>query len=504
MTYQPNPNQELAEFLASLAHDPVNFVIGCFPWGEGDLKGKWPEKWQLEELGYVRDRLKTPYEVIQSAIASGHDVGKSALICWLLLWAMATCADTRGIVTANTESQLRTKTWPEMSKWFRMFIAKHWFTLTATAIYSADPEHQKTWRIDCIPWSVINSEAFAGLHNKGKRIILAFDEASAIDDAIWEVSEGAMTDFETEILWFAFGNPTRNSGRFHACFNALRHRWHTAQIDSRTVSLSNKEVIRKQIEDYGEDSDFVRVRVKGEFPNASESQFISSDIVQAARCKRYGEGAYNFAPVILTLDNAWTGGDEIVIGKRQGLRFDIVATFQKNDDDMKIASILAQKEDEYQADAVFIDLGYGTGVFSAGKHMNRNWTLIAFGGASSDQGYLNLRAEMWAKTKEWLKAGGSIPDDAILCSDLCGPEGYVVPTGKNAGKVFIESKADMKARGLASPNRGDALVMSFAMPVMKKSALDRIGIPRQEKRYDPFEIFQSPTKQEPVYQPLNF
>src|SRR5207344_1845673 len=103
-----------------------------------------------------------------------------------------------GRVTANTEKQLRTVLWSEVDKWHGLFIARHLFKSTATAIYSADPAQEKTWRIDAIPWSIDNPEAFAGLHNYGKRLIYIMDEASAIADKIWEVVDGAMTDANTE------------------------------------------------------------------------------------------------------------------------------------------------------------------------------------------------------------------------------------------------------------------------------------------------------------------
>jgi hypothetical protein len=461
---------ELIKDMGRFSRDPEGFVLYAFPWGQGELaKYKAPEKWQLEILREVRDGLKTVNEVIQDAVASGNGIGKSALVAWLLLWAMSTCEDTRGVVTSNTETQLRTKTWPELAKWFRFCITRHWFELTDTSLYSRDPQHQKTWRIDRIAWSKTRPEAFAGLHNKGKRIIIVFDEASAIDDIIWETTEGALTDKDTEILWFAFGNPTRTNGRFHACFHTLGHRWKHHQIDSRTVKISNKDQIKKWVEDHGEDSDFVRVHVRGMFPLSSSLQFIPSELVEAARGKHLNESRYSFAAKVLALDNAWTGGDEIVIGLRQGLAYRQLAILKKNDDDMKIAQAMARYEDEEKADAVFIDLGYGTGVHSAGKQMNRNWQLVPFGGASNDPRYLNKRAEMWGLVKDWLKGGGIIPDDAVLCEDLTGPEGYEVMTGPNAGKIYLESKDDMKARGLRSPNRGDTLALTFAMPVQPKN-----------------------------------
>jgi hypothetical protein len=91
------------------------------------------------------------------------------------------------------------------------------------------------------------------MHNKGKRILIIFDEASGIPDSIWNVTEGALTDEKTEIFWFVFGNPTRNNGKFHGCFHGNSHRWNTKQIDIRTSQLTNKKEIEQWIEDYGED-----------------------------------------------------------------------------------------------------------------------------------------------------------------------------------------------------------------------------------------------------------
>src|SRR6476646_7515831 len=282
--------QQLVEDIASFTHDPLGFVLYAFDWGHGELTKfpDGPDTWSREVLDEIGQKLRAGVitglsEAIQIAVASGHGIGKSALVSWLVIWAMSTREDTKGVVTANTDNQLRTKTWAEVSKWYRLCICKHWFKFTATSIYSTDPEHEKSWRIDMIPWSISNTEAFAGLHNQGNRILIVFDEASAIDDKIWEVAEGALTDEDTEIIWVAFGNPTQNVGRFRECFRRFRHRWSCRQIDSRTVRIANKAQLDKFVADYGEDSDFVKVRVRGMFPSASAKQFISTEDVDAAQ-----------------------------------------------------------------------------------------------------------------------------------------------------------------------------------------------------------------------------
>lgn len=484
---------QIAKDVMQYTHDPLGFVVFAFPWGKGELEGfTGPSDWQIEILHSIgeslRDGKMTTQDVLQYAIAAGNGVGKSVIVAWLILWGMSTFEDCRGVVTANTENQLRTKTWAELAKWHRMCITRHWFTLTATAIYSTDLAHEKTWRVDQIPWSENKPEAFAGLHNQGKRVLLFFDESSAIPDIIWETAEGALTDEHTEIIWAVFGNPTRNNGRFHQCFHSHRHRWFTKHIDSRTCSITNKEKIRKWVEDYGEDSDFVRVHVRGVFPSASNMQFIPNDLVELARGKHLREEEYRFAPVVIGVDPSWTGGDETVIVLRQGLMSKILAVFQKNDNDSEIAGHVAHFEDQYKADGVFIDLGWGTGIYSAGKQMGRKWTLVAFGGKSTDEGLLNKRAEMWSSMKKWLQEGGTIPDDPVLCADLTGVEYRVGETGANMGKTFLESKESMRDRGLGSPNRADALCLTFAFPVRSKGEKRLEGAMAQARPYDPLSM----------------
>ena len=465
-------HDELIEALGALTHDPLAFVYFAYPWGEPgtpleDMEG--PDGWQIQILKDIGEQLKKGKDLqtaIQEAVASGHGIGKSALISWLIHFAISTHENTRGVVTANTEGQLRTKTWPELSKWHNMFIAKDLFTYTATAIFSSDKNYEKTWRIDAIPWSKNSPESFAGLHNQGNRILVLFDEASAIDDVIWEVTEGALTDANTEIIWCAFGNPTRNSGRFRECFRKYRKFWNTYQIDSRTVKISNKAKIEEWLEAYGEDSDFFKVRVRGVFPSASDLQFISTEIADKAQKQVYKPGQFEHLPVIIGVDPAWTGSDSLEIVMRQGYYMKSLASIPKNDDDWRMAQLIAQFEDEYKADAVFIDMGYGTGIYSIGKQLGRKWRLIEFGGKSNDPVYLNMRAYMWGQMKEWLREGGSIPpNDQALYDDIVGPEAII---DKN-GRIQLESKKDMKDRGLPSPNKGDALALTFAARVVKKS-----------------------------------
>src|SRR5256885_199049 len=129
---------ELVSFLADYSNDPLAFVQAVFPWGQGELENRsGPEPWQADILTRIGDGL-SPSDAVLEAIASGHGVGKSALVSWIILWSVSTAADTRVVVTANTETQLKTKTWAELAKWYRLFIGRDLFKLEATSLFSVD------------------------------------------------------------------------------------------------------------------------------------------------------------------------------------------------------------------------------------------------------------------------------------------------------------------------------------------------------------------------------
>jgi len=486
--------RSLIEDLARFQQDPLGCVLYSFPWGVPGTPLEThtgPRTWQRKVLTEIGDRLRAgdtngAADVIQDATVSGHGSGKSALVAFLAHWALSTMEDARVTITANTEKQLHTKTSPELAKWFRMAINADWFDLTTTSIASNAPGHEKTWRCDLIPWSENNTEAFQGLHNEGKRILLIFDEASKIADLVWEAAEGALTDQNTEILWFVFGNGTRATGRFRECFRKFKHRWTKRHIDTRYVEGTNQAQIAKWIADHGVDSDFVKVRVRGMFPSLSAKQFISEKDVDAA----YGRGVMpaqvQGVAKVIAVEPSWEGDDEFVIGIRTGLWFQILATYPKNDNDVQMANIVMGFEDEYGADAVFVDGGFGTGIVSVGHTLGRDWILVWFGERSSDVGCLNKRAEMWKQTRDWLKSGGSIDEDPTLHAELMAPE----IVARLDGKLQLESKKQMKKRGVPSPNRADCLALTFAHPVLPKYSPGRGQRGRMKADYDPLAEVQ--------------
>ncbi len=456
-----NAEQKLATAIAQFAYDPLGFVNFVYPWGEpGALEAETgPDAWQasvLQDLGQQLEgeAVRPEGGAVQFATASGHGIGKSALVAWTIQWFISTRPHPQIVITANTREQLLKKTFREVSVWHKRMINRHWFEWTATKFYHKD--HPETWFAAAVPWSKEHSEGFAGTHEK--HVLIIFDEASGIDDKIWEVTEGALTT--KGAVWMVFGNPTRNTGRFRECFGKFQHRWTTRRVDSRTAKMTNKAQLQQWIDDYGEDSDFARIRIKGEFPRAGSTQFIPSDAVE--RAMRNQVPLDEQGTKILSVDVARFGDDQTVFVLRQGSQ---VLPLRKyyGLDTMQVAALVAEVIEDWQPDCTFVDgSGLGAGVVDRLRALNYRVIEVLAGAKPDDEAkYANKRAEMWGRMRDWLKGDVALPDDDGLKSALIGLE-YGFNT-KNA--IQLEKKEDMKARGLASPDEADALAYSFAEPV---------------------------------------
>ena len=456
----------LAEDIASFQFDPLGFVRYVFPWGEGALEGEeGPDVWQTDMLRAIGDNMKTAEGAVRMAVSSGHNVGKTALCAWMILWFMSTRENPQIVVTANTKPQLSGKTWRELAKWHGLAIHGSWFEWTATRF--ALKQHPDTWFAMAVAWTKERSEAFAGTQEK--HVLVIFDEASAIADVIWEVTEGAM--YSPGALWLVFGNPTRNTGRFRECWRGQRARWETYRVDSRDAKRGDAAEINKLIESYGADSDFVRVRVEGKFPRAGSSQLIGEDIVEEAKARH---GIADSGPILLGVDVARFGDDQTVILVRQG-NVIIHGEAYRGMDTMQTAGRVNEAIDKWSPSLVMIDgVGVGGGVVDRLRQLNRNVRDVNAGAkAQEEKSFYNLRAEMWSRMRDWLREGGAIPpDNKELADDLIGPEyGF---DAKN--RLQLERKDDMKSRGLQSPDWGDALALTFAgAPLMAGTLKHRVG-----------------------------
>ncbi|MFQ5356147.1 MAG: terminase [Mariprofundaceae bacterium] len=402
------------------------------------------------------------------------------MVAWIILWIMSTRPNCRGTISASTLPQLETKTWPELAKWHKRAINSHWFTWVGSRnnlkfYHKQSPEE---WFCSGQSSREENAEAFAGQHAATSTSFYVMDEASGIPDAIRETASGGLTDGEP--MFFAFGNPTRNTGWFYeACFGKMRRRYSVRCIDSRSCKMTNKALIKEWEEDYGEDSDYFRVRARGLPPRQADCQFIGADAVYGAVARRVEMDAG--APLIVSVDVARFGSNKSIILTRQG--FDTTEyPIQKYSglDTMQLSDRIARHIDTVKPDATFIDdAGVGGGVVDRLNQLGYRVNGINAGSKASDAvRYANLRAEMWDQMREWLTKG-SIPNDQTLIDGLIAPE-YAF---NSQNKLKIESKEDMARRGIESPDEADALAQSFANRVRRKD----MGEARQRYAHSEYE-----------------
>lgn len=451
---------DLVDAIGEFFYDPLGFVYFAYPWGEKGslLENEEPDAWQKDFLRSIGKQSGDPAKSIQEAVASGHGIGKTALTAWIIHWFISTRPDPQILATANTETQLNSKTWRELAKWHQLSVHRDWFQWTATRFYHKS--YPETWFASAIPWNAARPEAFAGTHER--YVLLIFDESSSIEDIIWETADGAMTT--PGAIWLVFGNPTRNTGRFKDCFGKFRHRWNTRHIDSRNARKADGPKIKEWLDDYGEDSDFFKIRVRGIFPSSASTQFIGEDIVDA--CVKYQAEGYQGFPKILGVDVARFGDDQTVFILRQGRKVFPPLKF-RGLDTMQTAGRVADLIIEQAPQVVMIDgVGVGGGVIDRLRQLGYGSTVMdvnAGGEPIHKDKYRNKRSEMWGLMREYLKAGAELPEDQDLRTDLLGPEyGF---TAKQ--QIALERKEDMKRRGVASPDCGDSLALTFAGGVVR-------------------------------------
>jgi hypothetical protein len=483
-----SPLADIQRELAEFHDDPLGFVMCAYPWGQGELLGEaGPRAHQVKLLRELRDHLQNPetrYKPFRKAKSSGHGIGKSAEIAWITHWALSTFEDTKVILMAGTGDQLKTKTQPEVSKWFRIGVNAELFEVNVTSIKVREDGHETTWRADFNTWSEENPQASAGAHNKGKRLVIIYDEAAGIPDIIWKTQEGAMSDSLTEIIWIAASQCTRSEGMFfETTHGSQRNRWRGEVIDSRSVEGTNVEEINEDIAIYGEQSDHVRVRWLGLYPLAGEGKFIPLDLVQAAQLRPVP--TFNDDPIIAGADLSWGGSDDTVIRFRRGLdarsipAIKIRGEFTKNPAVVRerIADVLRSTYGGQPVSMMFLDnsgVGGNAGAILAGL-LNLGFTNVMgvnFGDtALRDTFYALRRDEMWGNLKNWLREGGCIDRDQELASDLQKP----ILIADREQRIKLEPKDQMKKRlqkaGMdsSSPDDGDALALTFAMTVLKKA-----------------------------------
>ena len=323
-----------------------------------------------------------------------------------------------------------------------------------------------------------NPHALRGVRLDG----VVMDEVAQMRPEVWtDIIQPALSDRKG---WAIFIGTPNGINLFSELFHKARSLpdWYSARYTVQdTNSLDPDEVER--LERDMAPSSFAREYLC-DFSAAGDDQLIGlTDIEDAAR-RELLEDQYIWSPRVLGVDPARFGGDRSVIFPRQGLRAGKPVVIQ-GIDNMSLASRVAQEAKDWRADVIFVDAGAGAGVIDRLRQLGVDCVEVPFAGRPMDQQYKNKRAEMWFLLSQWLKSG-SIPNNQDLKQDLGAPT-YNFDA---LGKKMLESKDHIKARGLPSPDLGDALALTFAFPVSARTDLDRFRekSDKEGHEYDPLEL----------------
>lgn len=440
--------EELVKFLMvpeTFRENPDEFfhnVLGVDFWSK-----------QREIVLSVRDHRKT-------AVRSGNSLGKTFSIARIALWFMFAYPPAVVIDTAPTDRQVRNQFWRE----FRRAHAASKFLLGGKLLkmqYDIDED----WY--AIGFSTKDGdegmEKFQGWH--GEHILVIVDEASGVSSSIFEAIQGALAGGKMVRLIYV-GNPTKNTGDFADAFkDPTFNKIHISALDSPNVKakdiivpgLATWEWVEDMKRKYGETSDVYRVRVLGEFPKKTADVLIGVDLVESAidaEREMYGEDEF-IGVDVARFGDAWSS-----LVYRKG-NFAKVLDKIQGQDTMQIAGITKRRLLEYPKARAKIDIvGIGAGVFDRLQEQPEvNERVEGVNGAAepiTKEDYINVRVESWDVCRQWLRDAVLVPHEDWY--QLCQPKLKIT----SAGKMQLESKEEMRKRGIASPDVADALCNTFA------------------------------------------
>jgi phage terminase large subunit len=438
--------------LAKWRRDPAIFVKQAL--------GAKPEAWQKEALISLRDHNRL-------AIRSGHGVGKSALLAWIILWWLLTRYPAKVACTANTSTQLSDVLWGELDKWWRKLPPgfKKLLDMKSDRMeFIEDPKQSfavaRTARKE-------QPEAFQGYHSPNMLFIV--DEASGVDDIIFEVGRGAMSSPGAKTVMT--GNPTRTNGYFYNAFHSMKAFWKTMVVPCSGSTQVAQAYIDECKEEYGEDSNAFRVRVLGEFPVEGDNVVIPLHLVESAVSRDID--AID-SEEVWGLDVARFGDDRSALAKRRGNVMEEKVKWWKNKDLMQTVGIVVNeyKEAKKKPSVIFVDvIGIGAGVADrlAEQGLPVAGVNVSESPAFGDK-FMRLRDELWWNAREWFRAlDCKIPDDGALLAELTLPTYNFT----SSGKLKVEGKDEIKKRTAKtassmgkSPDLADAFCLTFGSGIM--------------------------------------
>lgn len=503
--------------------DPLGYVMFAYPWDSYEpimqcpLPQKYrdrfkcdygPDLWACEFLDRWGEEIKDrgfngrdPVAPIQFTTVSGHGVGKTCLAAFITNFIMDTRPLSKGTITATTADQLRTKTWAEVGKWRKLGITRGWFIYSDTRgnMTMKHPELGMEWSVQAITCKEGEPEAFQGQHAVSSTSWYLYDEASGVPPSIFSARIGGLASGSP--MTFDFGNGTRNSGDFFEnCVGKNKHRFIQVHVDCRTAHLPNKNSIKQDIAEFGPDSDRVKVKWLGLFPSQGNAQFIAAADVRMAELRPIPPHN-RVAKRVMGVDCGGEGAsaDDTVIMTRKGNDAkSFPPLILQGLDQLQIAQKIIQQYQFFanlgdEPAAIFVDGtgGYGGGVIPILRAGGYPVIEVSFGRSASDKKhYKYVVDEIWGRMKEDIRmrlALWSSAEDKLFYELTQREYGHI----KDTEIVRLESKVDMKARGVPSPNIADALATTYYMEMADVSLLPRPKASQRIRDYDPLESIRA-------------
>ena len=443
---QTNKRNAFDEWLDRYRGDPVLFVQ--------EVLGADPDVWQIKFLRSIAEGHR------KISVRSGHGVGKSTASSWAMLWYFMTRSPVKVVVTAPTSSQLFDALFAELKRWVLMLPTPLQDLMTVKQdriVFNAAPDEMfisaRTSRAE-------QPEALQGIHSEN--VMLVADEASGVPEQVFEAAAGSMSGHSAVTL--LLGNPTRSSGFFYDTHNRLSSEWITFKVSCVDSPRVSEDYVNEMKSRYGEDSNAFRIRVLGEFPRSDDDTIIPMELIEGAKQRDVMES--KTAEMVWGLDVARFGSDSSSLSKRRGNVMVEPSRVWRNLDLMQltgavVAEYEAQKEDDKPGRILVDSIGLGAGVVDRLRELGlpaEGVNVSESPSFSPNQTYANLKAELWYKAKAWFERRDCrIPDDGRLISELA----TVRYTFTSSGKTKVESKEDIKRRGLKSPDCADSFVLTF-------------------------------------------
>ncbi len=439
-------------------------------WFQEFQKGKHLT-WQQSLVLYGVDKALRKEIPMRISIVSGHGIGKSMVVSILILWFLFVHPDCKIGCTAPSADQMYDVLWSEVKKWIEKMpkdIAQMYIWETTHVRMKEAPE---SWFARAKTSSKENTEALAGIH--ADWVMLMADEASGVEEPIFETMEGALTSGNTLILLIS--NGTRSIGYFYDTHHKDKDQWQNYAFDSEESPIVDQKFIDGIIAKYGNDSVQFFIRVKGKFPN--EGVMDDKGYVQLLNDKDINIVSFDpewkpVGRVQASLDAAGEGQDEAEWAVRDRMRAACVAE-EKTSTPSSMAVRSLTVCDKYGVDPIdFIIDAFGKGhqvsqeIALATAKQKRPWrvTPINTGDQCEDPTdkllFVNIRAMLYYRLMLWARAGGEFMDSPGLLDELKS----IRFKRTTNGRIQIMDKVSMKKLGFKSPNKADALSMTFYRP----------------------------------------